>query len=444
MHAQQLILASLARASKQIERVNAAFSVDQYWLEAAQGREAPHARLQLNATIDVGSRAVRAVISAETPPQSIALEALADLSASPLLTLNAPLRLQPVIVQKPWGREIWFTGIEARGHSRVVNGAHSLPLAHLLALAPEYLCQNRDRSLVLLKVLDPHPDPALGDLYFELHEEKREVYVVTHVDERAWPDGRGAIRFGVNQKLRRSSGSEQRFRSGFLDAVRKYEQVRRAIDALLDARRARESTPLDEPVPPDVTQQWLADVPKALRDEEELSRAAMHRFTQLRRLDVGDVVAVPILTPHALQHGVRVVEFQTPTYERRIVSFTQKVLSQDHWDSDVAIAQMHLDAPRTQIEVLSNSPDVRVERIVSFPDFQVQRIRLARGASLPIIDAPYAICLGIDGTTHVGNLALTSEQGCFVPNAALQRGADQLMLHNGDEEDAVCLLALPK
>ena len=100
MHAQQLILATLARASKQIERVNAAFSVDQYWLDAAQGREAPHDRLQFNATIDVDSREVRAVISAETPPQSIALEALADLSASPLLTLNAPLRLQPVIVQK--------------------------------------------------------------------------------------------------------------------------------------------------------------------------------------------------------------------------------------------------------------------------------------------------------------------------------------------------------
>ena len=369
-----------------------------------------------------------------------------------MLVLNAPLRLQPAVVQKPWGREIRFTG--ARAHGCVGSSGHSLPLAHLLAAAPQYLCRSRERELVPLKVLDPHPDAALGDLYCELHNTKREVYIVTHVDQRAWPDGRGAIRFGVNQKLRRSPGGEQGFRAAYLAAVRDYEAVRRQIDALLDVRRAAEAIAMDAPVPPEVTLQWLAGVPKELRDAEETLRVAMQRCTQLRRLDVGDVVTVPVLTPHALQHGVRVVELHTRGCERQIVSFTQKVLTQPQWDSAAAIATMRLDAPRTQLQLLRETRDARIERIADFAEFELQRIRLARGAAVALPEAPYALCLGLDGTTSVGAVALTLEQACFVPHAALQGGASpaahvdsdagRLHLRNHEEEDAVCLLVLPK
>ena len=431
--------AALARAGGQRERLNVAFTVEPYWLGSGA------ADLQLHAAIDIGADGVQAVI-ASTPLPDLPLATLAERFGSPVLALDAPLLLQPIAVAKPWGRELWYTGIEARGHSCAVGNGHALPLAHLLALAPEYLCQDLARSLVLLKVLDPHPDESLGDLYFEVHDVKREVYVVTHVDQRAWPDGRGAIRFGMNQKLRRTLGGDAAFRNAYRSAVSRYEQVRRQIDALLDARRAIEGVALDAPVAPDITLQWLADVPKSLRDSEESLRRAMHRFTQLRRLEVGDVVAVPPLTPHALQHGVRVVEFQTPVYERQILSFTQKVLTQPHWDSAAAIAKMRLDAARTQVQLLANSPDVQIERIIDFPDFQVQRIRLARGATTPLPQASYALCLGIEGTTGIGATTLAPEQACFVPHAAWpQTGRGRApMLRNDHEEDAVCLLALPR
>ena len=75
----------------------------------------------------------------------------------------------------------------------------------------------------------------------------------------------------------------------------------------------------------------------------------MESFTRLLDLRVGDVVRVEPYYPHSLQHGVRVVELQTPTYERFIISFAQQVVTQDHWDSEHAIAHMSLDpAPEPQ------------------------------------------------------------------------------------------------
>ena len=37
----------------------------------------------------------------------------------PLFDLNAPIPLQPIAIPKPWGQEIWYTGIEQRGVAEV-------------------------------------------------------------------------------------------------------------------------------------------------------------------------------------------------------------------------------------------------------------------------------------------------------------------------------------
>src|SRR5690606_10110912 len=100
----------------------------------------------------------------------------------------------------------------------------------------------------LLKILDPLPEEVFGDLYFELHQEKREVYVVTHVDAGAWPDGCGAIRFGFNQAERQKAPSDEDFRQQFLRAVADYEQVRRIIDRYCDSIRAQKGISLNEAV----------------------------------------------------------------------------------------------------------------------------------------------------------------------------------------------------
>lgn len=326
------------------------------------------------------------------------------------IPLDEPVRLTPVCIPKPWGREIWLTGIESRGESLVRTGAGELPLSQYLALAPRRLARNA--PLVLLKILDPKPEPVIGDLYFEVHEEKREVYVVTHVDATAWPDGRGRIRFGMNQARRREYRDDDRFRDDYLAAVRAYEEVRRALDA-------------GETVAP---------------EREQDLRAAMESFTAMRELAVGDVVVVPTWLPHSLQHGVRVIEFQTPTYERYILSFAQRVLTQPHWDTAEAVPRMRLEAPPAPAfdEVTPG-----VENIVTFDDFRVWRARLAPGAELALPDHPsYVLCMVVQGEVNLGGLTLAAEEAAFVPAAALADGG-RVSLRNPGGNDATVLLAAP-
>lgn len=294
----------------------------------------------------------------------------------------------PVQIPKPWGQEIWYTGMEARGESQVLIGSTAVPLSAYLAHNPALLANHA--PVLLLKVLDPKPAEVLGDLYFEVHEEKQEVYVVSHIDPDAWPTGVGGIRFGMNQTKRASYPDGHAFRAAYLQAVEHYEQIRRRIDEQ------------GETIPP---------------EEEAAAREAMNDFANMRELRVGDVVRVPTWTPHSLQHGVRVVEFQTPTYERYIISFAQQVLTQGHWDSSHAISHMHIDAPAPeQFEQVAPG----VERIASFEDFNVWRADLETASRLQLPEhIPYAVCMCLTGEVSAGTLALTAEHGCYVPYAAL-------------------------
>ena len=151
--------------------------------------------------------------------------------------------------------------------------------------------------------------------------------------------------------------------------------------------------------------------------DESRARAAMDAFTSLEPLAVGDVVVVPNWTPHALQHGVRVAEFQTPSYERYIISFAQKVVTQEGWDSEHAINRMCLDSPAPAVfEPVADG----VERIASFDGFGVWRaaVEAARPVVLPQ-QVPYALCMALDDHIEVGPLRLGPEQACLAPAGAL-------------------------
>lgn len=301
------------------------------------------------------------------------------------LDLTQPVLLEPLHIAKPWGQEIWYTGMEERGESRVELGESILPLSEYLALDPARTCHNQ--QVLLLKILDPSIQPVIGDLYFEVHREKREVYIVTAVHSDAWPDGIGAIRFGMNQRKRQAYASDAAFRQAYLGAVRGYEAIRRDIDEQGGQRG----------------------------DEEAQARAEMETYTEIQSLKVGDVVSVPTWTPHALQHGVRVIEFQTQTYERLIVSFAQAVLTQGHWDTAEAVEAMHLDPPAPPVfEQVSPG----IERIARFEDFNVWRISGDCRFKLPD-HLPYAICMSISGATQIGALRLKPEQACFLPRAGI-------------------------
>ena len=312
-----------------------------------------------------------------------------------------PVRLVPVFIPKPWGQEVWYTGIEARGESRVQLDTGEVPLSAYLAQDTRLISDQS--QILLLKVLDPKAVEARGELYFEVHEAKQEVYVVTHIDADAWPGGQGGIRFGMNQEKRAQYASDEAFRSAYLERVEQYRNLRRAID--------EDGEVIESSVEAEV-------------------RSAMNAFTHQRPLNVGDVVQVPTWTPHSLLHGVRVVEFQTPTYERYIISFSQQVLTQEDWDSRQAITHMRLNSPEPEIfEQVAPG----VERIARFSDFNVWRVDLdtAQTVSLPAT-LPYAVCMTLQNPTTVGPLELAAEQACFIPHLALNesvfRGSGQVLI----------------
>ncbi len=359
---------------------------------------------------------------------------------SPWFELGQPMALQTVSIAKPWGREIWYTGIEERGVARFEQGERSIPIPWIIAVAGKALLGENSSDLVLLKVLDPLPDSVYGDLYFELHEEKQEVYVVTHVDENAWPDKTGYIRFSFCQQRKDQYSNESDFKVAFLGAVEAYESVRREIDDIFDQRRIERGYGLLAPVDSSEQQQWQSELPESLRAKEQDLRLNMESFSEYLPLRVGDVVKVPCFIPHSLQHGVRTVEFQTPVYERKILSFAQKVLTQEHWDTEAAVACMQTDHTTTEaFEVLEKTVHQQVERIVNFEDFEVHRVTLQGGSSFNMPPQPcYRLCLVIKGPVGINDIQYCAEKAVLIP--AFSEG---LELVNSGTEEVICLVALP-
>lgn len=373
-------------------------------------------------------------------PAECDVETFARRHGVPVVDLGAPLRLDPVAIPKPWGRELWFTGIEARGQSRVRIGDGALPLPWLLAVAAGEILGSGVNALNLLKILDPFPDPVYGDLYFELHEEKREVYVVTRIDPASWPAGRGAIRYGFDPRVLATYPDEQAFRAAYLNCVHAYERIRREIDRREDVWRSAEGYGPNDAVPAATLRRWRAAHPPALRRAEVEARRAMDGFTQLLPIGVGDVIRVPTRLPHALQHGVRTVEFQTPVYERRILSFAQKVLTQDHWDTAAAVPQMRLEPPApAPPRIIAEAPGATRERIVAFDDFVVDRWRLGPGASAVLPQrGSYALAMAVQGQITVAGAGLAAEDAVLIPAACAA-----VAVENSGGEPASLLVARP-
>lgn len=359
--------------------------------------------------------------------------------ALPWLELDAPILLEPIAIAKPWGQEIWFTGIERRGQSRVGDGSFQIPLPWLLSLAPQRLMGDERAEVVLLKILDPLPEPVYGDLYFEMHREKREIYIVTHVNTDAWPDGIGGIRMGFAQH-KQHGVSETDFKNAYLSAVNNYRTIRRQIDDALDQCRHQAGIALDAPVSAQQTKEWLGELPDAWLKQEAQLRTEMEAFYALHPLAVGDVVKVPRRVPHSLQHGVRTIEFQTPVYERKILSFAQKVLTQAHWDTDEAMQDVELKTPPLcELELLTQDETHQRELIVSFEDFIVERIQLGSGAVLELNhNNVHRLVIGVVGETRVGEQLITGEQAMFIPSSH-----PHIVLHNVTAEPSTVLLAIP-
>ena len=345
----------------------------------------------------------------------------------PWLVMSDPWMLAPIRIPKPWGQEIWYTGIEARGLSGVMGDIGSIPLPWLLELMPEEMGLPETSPPLLLKVLDPLPDKVYGDLYFELHQKKQEVYVVTHIDRNAWPEGIGSIQLGFAPQARQRFGSDDEFKLAYLNSVKAYERVRRLLDIKLDEKKAAAGIGATEDATHLQLMQCMNELSqdienKKLIEREGELRQAMNSFVASHPLTLGDVVTVPKLVPHALQHGVRVVEFQTPVYERKILSFAQKVLTQSHWDTEEALELVELNFARLQSpELISLTPQLRIERIVNFDDFAVQRIQLE--GNYAIQGNVYSVLMVLQGRLTLKSFERTcdleSGQAALLPRAGL-------------------------
>jgi quercetin dioxygenase-like cupin family protein len=321
----------------------------------------------------------------EREPASL-LDFAARRVGAALVSNKEPLRLGVQHVPKPWGREGWYTGIEKRGLSRVVSSTGESPLPYALGMFPWPILRQHDRIPILLKTLEPHPDEVLGDLYLEVHEEKWETYVVLEVDPQAWPEGVGFLRAGLDpasiERYRAAHGDNWRAEAArdLGQRIGVYELIRNGIDAILEEKLSQRGLDPARAIAPKLHDELLASLPAALREEERRARQDVESLLGKIPLRVGDAVALPPGVLHSLQHGVKVVEFQTANYERMIAMFTQKVLTQSHWDTAKALARMEKAAyaPPVPTPVLAEE-GVLAERAVSYPQFTVDRVRLDAG-----------------------------------------------------------------
>ena len=163
-------------------------------------------------------------------------------------------------------------------------------------------------------------------------------------------------------------------------------------------------------------------------------RDAMNEFTAQRNLHVGDVINVNPHVPHSLQHGVRVVEFQTPHYERYILSFAQKVLTQDHWDTERALDHVQLDLEETEVQEISETESL----VADFEEFRATRIVLQPGMDKVIDADTYCLVIGVKGRVELGKQRLDPEDGYYITACA-----SPVEIRNTSPEPATCLIAQP-
>ena len=229
-----------------------------------------------------------------------------------------PSELRPVTVAKPWGREVWYSGVESRGESGVRTPTGVEPLSQYLR------ARGRAKPVILLKALQP----TSGDLYLEVHEIKSEVYVVD------WVGGGSRMLLGPRYEVLSRMG-EAAFRAALRQAAGKAEAGEAVIEAVQSFMN-----PVD--------------------------------------LRPGDAVTIPLRVPHSLLRGLHVMEFQTPIFERKILAASQPVVTQQGWDVDAAIAAMDLSAQPT----VESPQDAPISIIARTPGFAVARHRLANRRAL--------------------------------------------------------------
>ena len=356
------------------------------------------------------------------------LESIAKNRKATIIQTNLPFQLENLKITKPWGYETWYTGIEKRGVVKVIDKNGKTELPYSLNIFRKQILGDYPEELILLKKLTPYSEDVIGDLYFEMHEKKWEVYVVTEIDESAWPEGVAIIKAGLNPKkiteYKRKHGKEWKtfLIKDFKETTKKYEYLRRKIDNCKEFS-SKSLLPL----------------------ESELRKKAAD-FVGDCFVKKGDIVSFAPYQIHSLQHGIKVIEFQTPHYERLIVMFGQKVLTQENWDSEEALNKIIPDVYKPpNLELLKKSVGILIERFVDFPDFTADRLILEPKMSWEEkINNQYQILIAISGKATILNekddtISINLDEALFLP-----RSMRSYYLKNTGDVPLICLKAMPK
>lgn len=368
-------------------------------------------------------------------------EISAQLKQAPPYKPQSPGFLQPTVVVKPWGFEQWWSGIEQRGISHITPHpkAEGVRLSTYLDFFGEAALESPPRAPILLKTLSPFPHPIRGNLYYELHLQKSEVYIVCRIQGNTPKDthpSSATLYVGVSQDKRSSYASDDAFRHAFAQALCEYETVQQHISASLEDfyRRAQAQCAQRDFSRKKERWWWQQQVQNS---EELISTSLKHKRAQLKRrlmeffhpveVKVGDVISIPPRVPHSLQHGIEVIEFQSPSYERTILAFDQKVWTQDHWDIQDAMQHMCLHPHRDHLSLdhLCSSEPQAAQRflVATFADFKVFLLTVPPNTSLQLSGEGKHSLLKVLAGTAVADFKglqqtlITTEYALFLPAA---------------------------
>jgi len=356
------------------------------------------------------------------------LYAVAKNRQAVIIQPHCPFALEIVKIPKPWGHEVWYTGVEKRGVVLVADKWGKTELPYALNIFKKQVLAHHPESLILLKTLNPVSEDVIGDLYYEMHEKKWEVYVVTEIDKTAWPTGTGIIKAGLHpEKIRdykEKYGSqwEKFLLKKFRETIGEYEKIRQQIDCSKD------------------------EISNELSEQELKLRQKASDFVGDSQVKVGDIISFPVFQIHSLRHGIKVIEFQTPHYERLILMFAQKVLTQSHWDTEEALNKMLTEVYEPpELECLHKSFGLLIERFVNFPQFTADRICLEPKVIWEDqLDGKYHLLITISGQARVipkngSPVILSREEAIFLPV-----GMGSYRLESTGEIPIICLKAMPK
>ena len=379
------------------------------------------------------------------------LSELARQQSAAILSPKHPFCLELLKIPKPWGYEGWYTGVEQRGVVKVSDGFGSTEIPYALSLFKSAVLAAYPEDLILLKTLNPVCEEVYGDLYLEMHEQKWEVYLVTDIDPIAWPSGIGIIKAGFNankvEEYTQIYGDawKTHYLREFQNDIQNYESIRRDIDQQIDQLKQNRGINPTEPVSPSLMEEMLQSIPASQLKKEAQLRQKTVEYTGDCPVSVGDVVTFPTYQMHSLQHGIRVIEFQTPHYERLIVMFAQKVLTQNHWDTEKALSLMAPEVyKRPELKVQEQSSGTLNERFVDFPGFTADRITLAPHTSYEEQTGDqYHLLITVTGiatlqTPSNDTFELIKEEAFFVPNSM-----GHYRIINNTDEVLVTLKAMP-